>query len=193
MTTPYKKRYNEAVALVRQGLALTSLKNQRLYTPVWKGRAYRWFSPMDTDGILYGQRPVATGEDHGGSPGPGKPRSLHVGVILQSEFATSQTKPNPFGKAFVTDVPLGLWVDTVDDERIRLDEAYVLFVVPQATAVNKKKTSENALRNVKVAADVSPNAFYIEVGQGDSAQSMADKIKMTVNGWLRGAGRLPGT
>lgn len=193
MTIDYKKRYNNAVELVRQDLSLPALRVGKLYSPIWMNRQYRWFSPLDSDGILYGERNILSGVSEGGEAAPKTNPKLRVGVILQSEFSTSNTKPNPIGKAFVSELPLGVWVDLDTGERVRLDEVYVLFVVPNATAASKKKTSATALKNVRVAAELSVRAYYLEVNQGSSAEDLAKAIKKVVNGWVRGAGRLPGT
>jgi hypothetical protein len=46
---------------------------------------------------------------------------LRIGVIVQSEFTTSLSKPNPFGKALVNTLPFGVWVDLEEQGRVRLD------------------------------------------------------------------------
>lgn len=199
MTVEYKTRYNRGVDLVQRDLKLQKVRVNKIYTPVWQDRAYRWYSPMDTDGILYGERKVLGGEDFDGETSLSEPSFIRVGVILQSEHSTSLTKPNPFGKAFVTELPLGVWVDlkkqSIDQpaQRVRLDEVYVLFIVPKATSLKKKGTSKTAAKNVKLAAEVSTNAWFIGVEQKASEADIAKQITKIVNPWLRGTGRLPGT
>ncbi len=91
---------------------------------------------MDSDGLLVKEREVVreSPREH--------EANLRIGVIVQSEFTTSLSKPNPFGKALVNMLPFGIWVDLRDEVRIRLDRVYVLFVPPLST--NKRSISQTA-------------------------------------------------
>lgn len=188
--TDFKKRLKKAIDSTIEELALDHLRVQRLYTPVWRDKAYRWISPMDSDGLLLKERKIHEGEE----PPPAEVK-MRVGVIIQSEFTTSATKPNPFGKALVGSVPLGVWVDVVDGDgarRVRLDQTFVLFILPNAKAWAKKKISDTARNYVENATDASGYAHVLEVDQGTSAKELAKAISARVRPWLIGAGRPKG-
>ncbi len=136
--TDFKRRLNRALQLVHEELRLTEARVRRVYTPVWRDRKYQWISPMDTDGLLVSERQV-----HPSGAPPPSPTPLRIGVVIQSEFTTSLGKPNPFGKALLDHLPLGLWVDHAG-ARVRLDEVVILFVVPLATAASKRLVSATA-------------------------------------------------
>lgn len=189
MSTDFKARLNTAIDATINELSLDAPRVRRLYTPVWRSGAYRWISPMDSDGLLVKDRCV-----HEGDAEPPQPVSLRIGVVIQSEFATSNTKPNPFGKALIGGLPLGVWVD-LDDEprRVRLDKIFVLFIVPMATAAHKKKISNTARYNVLNAADAATEAHILEVKMGSSAEALAEQLRKKIRPWLFGAGRPVGT
>jgi hypothetical protein len=84
---------------------------------------------MDSDGLLIARRSVKSGE--GGTP-KNKVEIL-IGVVIQSEDTTSQTKPNPIGKAALAHIPHGIWADIKGDGRRRLDRVELLFVLPKGT------------------------------------------------------------
>lgn len=183
----YKQRLNNAVNTVIEKLNLDEPRVRRMYTAVWRNRAYRWISPMDSDGLLIKERNVHDDDDL-----LGEDVYLRIGVVVQSEFTTSLTKANPVGKALISAFPYGVWVDLTDDGRVRLDRVYVLFVVPKATAAGKKVTSAKARQNVDSAASASREAHVLEVGLGDSSAVIARKLLKKVNRWLVGAGRPAG-
>jgi len=66
---------------------------------------------MDSDGLLVGRRRVKDGE----GAKPTEEVNLFIGVVIQSEDSTSQTKPNPFGKAAIGTIRDGIWVDLIDE------------------------------------------------------------------------------
>src|SRR5690554_5485387 len=95
-------------------------KTSCLYTPTYESGKYVWLKLMDSDGTLLSERPVRAKLGEGSAP-PAETRLL-LGVIVQSEDSTSQTKPNPLGKAALPHVPNGVWVDTEEGLRRRLDD-----------------------------------------------------------------------
>lgn len=139
---------------------------------------------MDTDGILLHRRRVLPGDSE-----PPSETSIWTALLIQSEFSTSQTKPNPLGKAFVTRHRYGVWVDTVDGERVRLTSAIVLFIVPQAAAIGPARLSATALQNVKNAVVASEDARFLEVPLGISAAELARELGTLVRAILKGPGR----
>ena len=107
-------------------LNLEQCRSWTLFSPVFRSD-YEWIKLMDTDGLLVGSRLVRDGEGRD----PDTPVELFVGVVVQSEDSTSQSKPNPFGKAAIAHTPNGVWVDTKDDGRRRLDIIHVVMVLPK--------------------------------------------------------------
>jgi hypothetical protein len=191
MTTEYKTRLKNAVKRTVDQLGLDNLHSQRLFTPVWRDRKYRWISPMDSDGLLVKRRRVEL-------PKTTIPRSktyLQIGVIIQSEFTTSIAKANPFGKALISALPSGVWVDLSQIDRkkvkrarrIRLDRIFVLFVLPHSTG--QGHISKAARANVTNAMEASVESEIIEVEKGASTQTLADQLMKEVRPWLIGAGR----
>lgn len=156
-----------------------------LFSPVFSSGAYRWAKVMDSDGLLIAARPVAEGE--GGAPA--EPVELLVGVIVQSEEATSQTKPNPLGKASLAHIPNGIWVDLEEDGRRRLDRVLVLLVVPKGAAPKHQKKFATAKRNVENAAALMPDAQSLAVNRGRSAAKLQADLKATVRPFFKGPGR----
>lgn len=190
MATPeFKGRLKAAVRQVVGSMALDTLSSQRLYTPVFRNGSYSWVSPMDSDGLLVRERSI----DWEGTRTGVEPVKLRIGVIIQAEASTSLTKPNPFGKALVASLPLGVWVDvgsaTNRVRRVRLDRAFVLFVVPLGMAPKHSKTHKTAWANISNAAAATDDAHMIEVPRGIAARALADRLKKVVNSWLVGRGR----
>lgn len=186
--TDFKKRLNKALDIIIKDLDLERPRVKRLYTPVWRDRKYQWMSPMDSDGLLLKKRKINDGNE-----APPKPVRLRIGVIIQSEFTTSQTKPNPFGKALVDRLPLGVWVDVEEKGRRRLDRTFILFVVPTATSAAQKTISAQARTYVLNAVDAAVEAHAMNVRIGMSAKKLAATILALVRPWLIGAGRPVGS
>jgi hypothetical protein len=161
------------------------LKSGRLYSPVFRGGKYEWVIVMDSDGLLVSARKVNPGE----GVTPADIVELKVGVILQSEEATAQTKPNPIGKASLAHLPSGVWVDQIDGTRIRLDHVLVLFVIPKGAAAKKLAKFATAKQNVMNAADLMPDAVYLEIPSGASGEAVYTVLKKAVRPFLVGRGR----
>lgn len=175
----FKKRLKTAIKSVTAESELDLVRVDTLYTPVWRNHAYRWESPMESDGLLVRSRNVLGGRQD--------EDSIRIGVVIQSEYATSQTKPNPFGKALIEVLPLGVWVDLLEFGRVRLDRVYVLFVLP--TLANRVSESDTARRNVVNAAEAARDAHILRVRAGDSAAKLSRALRGEVRRWLKGAGR----
>jgi hypothetical protein len=157
-----------------------------LFSPVYRKRNYRWAKVMDSDGLLVSYRKVHAGE--GGAPVTDV--RLLLGVVVQSEDSTSQTKPNPLGKAALPSVPNGIWVDLKGEGRRRIDRVLVVFVLPEGAAPSRRKRFMTAKRNVENAADLMLHAVAVApVRRGASAGSVAAAIMKLARPFLVGAGR----
>lgn len=179
----------------RDGSGFIRTRSSSLYSPVFRERKYSWAKLMDSDGLFVGRRKVHDGE--GGAPDQGV--QLLMGVVVQSEDSTSQTKPNPFGKAALPHVPNGVWVDLrpEDDEpstlgRHRLDRLLVLFVLPKGAAAKHRKSFDTAKRNVENAAILMPDAITLELARNTSSSKIEEELASIVRPFLKGAGRPPG-
>jgi hypothetical protein len=153
----FTKRLRVAVdeLLADADLDLRTTVTGSLFSPIFTGGGkYRWAKVMDSDGLLVAPRRVVSGE--GGSPAA--PVELLVGVIIQAEDATSQTKPNPLGKASLAHIPNGIWIDVLNEGRRRLDRVHVLLVLPKGVAPKHQKKFATAKRNVENAAAFMPDA-----------------------------------
>jgi hypothetical protein len=142
---------------------------------------------MDSDGLLIKTKTVK-------SDNPDQLTELRIGVIVQSEKTTSLSKPNPFGKALVGKLPLGIWVDVKDKasgacKRVRLDHAYVLFVLPTPAASAQAKVSAKAAQNVENALAAADDVHVLRLRQGSAASDMAKEITKQARAWLVGPGR----
>lgn len=166
-------------------LQLLPLKSSSLFSPVLRNGAYEWLKVMDSDGVLVGQRKVKSGE----GANPTEEIELLVGVVIQSEDATSQTKPNPLGKAAIPHVANGIWVDLKVEGRRRLDRVYILMLLPKGAASKRQKKFDTAKRNVQNAADMMPDCETLVVSRGIKADALSKDIKKKVRPWLKGRGR----
>lgn len=184
--TKFTKQVRRAVEQLTKDadLGLLECRSWSLFSPVFRGD-YKWAKLMDTDGLLVGPRVVK--HDEGAKPK--NDVEILVGVVIQSEDSTSQTKPNPFGKAAVGRAPNGVWVDLKDGRRVRLDRVFVDFVLPKGTIPSQKKKFETAKRNVRNAAEAMPDVEAIEVPRGISTDALMTKVKNKVRRWFKGRGR----
>jgi hypothetical protein len=185
MNKEFKSRLNGALGILRKEMNLMKPKSQRLFTPIFENRSYRWAIAMDSDGILAAERRIAEGEANE----PKNKQILCVGVLIQSEYTTSNTKPNPFGKAAVGQVPFGVWFDTEDGNRVRFDRAHILFVLPKFVAPKYKKGFETVRRNVENAAAAMPDVEVLVLERRWGRKEVAKRLKKHVRKWLKGVGR----
>jgi len=166
-------------------LDLMVLKSGSLFSPVFRNGDYEWIKVMDSDGVLVGQRKVKNGE----GANPTEEIGLLVGVVIQSEDATSQTKPNPLGKAAIGLVWHGIWVDVQNEGRRKMDHVHVLMLLPKGAAPKYQKSFATAKRNVENAASMMPDCATLIVSRGIGAQELATTIKKKVRPWFKGRGR----
>lgn len=166
-------------------LGLLATRSQSLFSPIFTNGKYRWAKVMDSDGTLVAARPVADGE--GGSPD--EPVELLVGVVVQSEDATSQTKPNPLGKASLAHIPNGVWVDLRQGGRRRIDRLHVVLVLPKGVAPKHRAKFATAKRNVENAAEFMPDATSLTVERGCSATRLAEDLGKKIRPFFKGPGR----
>jgi hypothetical protein len=186
MKKKFTERLNEALELFRDDVSFkeVSAQNRSLFTPVYREGKYEWAKIMDSDGILLGSRKIHNGE---GGALDAEPELL-VGVIIQSEDSTSQTKPNPLGKASLSHIPNGVWVN-IENTRKRVDKLIVAFVLPKGSSPEHRRAFDTARRNVLNAADMMPDAIAIEVSRGISAVNLKDKLAKELRAVLVGKGR----
>lgn len=173
--------------LDKESTRLVQCKTGSLFSPVYRSGKYEWVKVMDSDGLLVADRKVHPGE----GAAPSAEVNLLLGVVLQSEDATAQGKPNPIGKAALAHIPNGIWIDTQEEDagRRRLDRVLVLFLLPRGAAPNKQPKFATAKRNVLNASDIMPDAVSLEVRRGASATQIAKAIEKEVRPFLFGRGR----
>lgn len=186
-SSKFTARLGDAVDVLHEDtdLGLLPLSSGCLFSPILEKGRYRWAKVMDSDGTLVAPRGVSDGEG-------GKTRKqveLLVGVVLQSEDSTSQTKPNPLGKAALSHIPNGIWIDVEKEGRRRLDRVHVLLVLPKGVAPQHAKDFKTAQRNVKNAAAFMPDAESIEIARGTSAKDMAGLLRNKIRPYFKGRGR----
>lgn len=185
----FTKRLRQAVdGDAAAAIPALRIRSGSLFSPIYRDGKYVWVKLMDSDGLLVKRRRVHSGSE--GAP-PRSAVSLTLGVVIQSEDSTSQTKPNPFGKAAIGHVSNGIWVDLTSGRR-RLDRVMVLFVLPKGTAQGKQKAFLTAKTNVRNAADVMPDARTLELPKGASAAQIATALIDEVRPFLNGRGRPKG-
>jgi|GEM_PF-3506608 len=163
---------------------LLTTKSANLFSPVYISGKYEWITLVATDGLLVSERLIGKGTPQA--------RTILVGVIIQSEQATSQTKPNPLGKAAAVMTPLGLWVDLKRDKvesRERLDVVKTFLVVPKPSDAKRKVKHAAVWQNVKNVADTVDHASMLELNQGDSSDKIAQKVMDESRRFLLGKGR----
>ncbi|WP_152033952.1 hypothetical protein [Paracidovorax avenae] len=189
MTSKFTQRLGYALEDVVKDVSMKChfARTNCLYTPTYERGKYVWLKLMDSDGTLLSERPVHPKDGEGIAPEENT--RLLLGVIIQSEDSTSQTKPNPLGKASLSHVPNGVWVDTPEGLRRRLDHFVVTFVLPRGTSVKHRSRFLRSRKNVLNAATVMPNAVAVEVNRGDSAKKIADLLKMELRPFVVGKGR----
>lgn len=189
MTSKFTERLGYALDLLVEDASMKChyARSSCLYTPTYESGKYVWLKLMDSDGTLLSERPVRPKDGEGIAPQ--EDTRLLLGVIIQSEDSTSLTKPNPLGKASLTHVPNGVWVDTVEGQRRRLDRFVVTFVLPKGTSAPHQDRFSRSMKNVHNAATVMPNAVAVEVSRGDNSKKIGQRLKAELRPFLVGKGR----
>lgn len=185
----FTDRLNNAIDLLmksRSDLQFLKPRSRSLFSPVLRSGKYVWVKVMDSDGTLIARRMV---EQDGEGAVPAEPVDLLIGIVLQCEDSTSQTKPNPIGKASIDHIPTGIWVDLERDGRRRLDLVYILFIVPKGARPKDRAKFSTAKRNSANAAELMPNCDCLEVKRQVSAKELAAMIRKQVRKRFRGRGR----
>lgn len=177
----FKHRLTDALAIARKNLRCEATKSLCLFTPVPGVSGFQWAKLMDSDGLMIATRTVK---------GKGiKDAKIRVGVVIQCEEATAQTKANPIGKAAISQIATGVWVDLDGAQRVRLDRLTVLFVVPSPSNPSAKKRSTTAVANTELAATVMPGATQLTIPQGLQSKDIAVHLQNETRGFLVGRGR----
>lgn len=183
----FTTRVNNAVESLNEdrSLGLVRLKSGSMFSPAYRNGNYEWVKVMDSDGMLVCPRKVKAGE---GAELKDEV-SLLVGVVVQSEDSTSQTKPNPLGKASIGHITNGIWVDVSNEGRKRLDRLIILMLLPKGAAPARQKAFATAKRNVENAAAMMPDCEVLIIERGASSEVMAKEIKKIVRPLFKGRGR----
>jgi len=148
---------------------------------------YMWVKIMGSDGLLLSSRKTAKSETKAGSE-----RQILVGVVIQCEQSTSHTKPNPFGKASISQVPFGVWVDVKSSKgavsRQRLDVVRVALVAPEPREYKAKKKFQTIERNLEGVAALLVDTEILPIAQGAGAQLIERELMTRFRGFLKGPG-----
>jgi hypothetical protein len=187
----FENRLKSAIqGLIRPEKLLTP-HDYDLWTLTYKAGKYVWVKIMGSDGLLLASRKTAKSGAKAGSQ-----RSIIVGVVIQCEQATSQTKPNPFGKAAISQVPFGVWVDVKQQKgnvvRQRLDVVQVALVAPEPTAYKAKKKFERIAQNLDGVADLLVDTEVVTIPQGAGATAIQNELMGRFRGFLKGPGKPEG-
>lgn len=187
MTIKFTARLDFAIQLLAadKNLKCVAASTKSLFTPLYEGGKYSWLKVMDSDGTLVSFRKVHKGD----GSAPEKDTYLTLGVVFQSEDATSQVKANPFGKAALTHIPDGIFASLSDGTRRRLDRLIVVFVLPQGTTPDHIRKFNRARKYVMNASKLMPNVVTVQVPRGGSSATIAQQLKTEIRPFLTGAGR----
>ncbi|MBB5877627.1 hypothetical protein [Xanthomonas sp. 3498] len=187
MGTRFTTRLRDAIVAIDDADNFKCVKatSNSLYTPLYAAGKYRWMKVMESDGTLVAWRTVSGGDGRQ----PVEATHLTFGVVIQSEDATSQVKANPLGKAFLTKISTGIFVDLSDGSRRRIDNLLVVFVLPKGAAAHRQKTFARAKKYVNNTAELVEDVVAIEVPRGASAEDIKLAIIEEVRPFLFGAGR----
>ncbi|WP_139350692.1 hypothetical protein [Rhodanobacter sp. C01] len=187
MGTRFTTRLRDAVLSIdnQEALKCEKATSNSLYTPLYSSGKYRWMKVMESDGTLVAWRPVNGGDGRQ----PTQTTHLMFGVVIQSEDATSQVKANPLGKAFLTKISTGIFVDLRDGTRCRIDNLLVVFVLPKGAEARRQKTFARAKKYVTNTAALVDDVVAIEVARGASAEDIKTVIVEEIRPFLFGAGR----
>lgn len=187
MSTSFTSRLRDAINLMVEGPSMkcSRTKSNCLFTPLYRNGKYEWAKVLDSDGTLLATRRVHDGE----GVSPKDTVNLLMGAIIQSEDATSLTKPNPLGKAALLHVANGIWVDMQGNGRKRLDRAMVVFVLPEGAAHHDRKRFKVTRRNVLNASDIMPGVVTVQVPRGANTKEICDAVSTEVRPFLVGKGR----
>ena len=185
----FTARLTAALAELASGYGIATLpcRSGSLFTPVYRNARFEWLKVMDSDGLVTAVRRVHHVAGEGAAP-EGE-TSLTLGVVVQSEDATAQTKPNPLGKASLSHIPNGVWVDLVHQGRVRLDRVLIVFVLPKGAAPSHRKSFAIAAHNVANAARIMPDAVTVPVERGASSTRIATTLVREIRPFLVGRGR----
>jgi hypothetical protein len=183
--TPFHERLKDAIDYLRKTHRLVTPRSNNLYTFAKVGGFYQWKLVQNADGLLIASRNVGPSQDYQ----PNK-TSILIGVVIQSEFMTADTKPNPQGKASVSHVETGLWICRANDNQmLRIDIPRVLFVLPKGASPKKRKKYKTTLENVSQAAALHGNSKLLTVPRGISAKRLSKKLYGQVKDLLKVVGR----
>lgn len=185
----FTEQLKKAIRKLAKDGQLLEPKSFHLYSPVYKGGKFIWVRLLGSDGILARERYTVASDEGGREP-------IVVAVVVQSEQATSATKPNPLGKAAAALAPLGLWADfkkrngnKVQVERRRLDVIRVLLLLPKPAALDRQSAFETARQNVQNVVDTVVHAESQEAPQGAKPDAIESAIMSNARRWLFGKGR----
>ena len=187
-----KGKFEDRLKSAIQGLVkpekLLTPYDYDLWTPTYKDGKYIWVKIMGSDGLLLAPRKTAKSGEKAGSQ-----RSILVGVVIQCEQTTSQTKPNPFGKASISQVPFGVWVDVRQQKgsavRQRLDVVRVALIAPEPSAYKAKKKFKIVSQNLDGVSALFVDTDVLKIAQGAGAKDIEAALMDKFRGFLKGPGK----
>ncbi len=183
--TDFKRRLNEAVKLLKSEHKLLDPRNNNLCSLHKVHGAYRWQLVQNADGLLLVER-FAKHQDKKNR----RETRVVAGIIIQSEYTTSGTKPNPQGKAAIVSVLTGLWFEEQGSEGMtRIDIAEVLFVLPAGASASDRKRFATTLENVRQAVSLHGRSRLLIVGKVWSRKKLAKRLYAQVQDVLTSVGR----
>jgi len=183
MKKSFKHRVGKAIEKLfdYEDLGLEPCKKRRLYSLVWKNHGYRWVTLLDADGLLIGKRRALPGE----GAQPSSPVNLTIGLIIQVEESTALAKANVLGKAGLEQIIHGIWVDTDNGGRKRLDVFLILFVLPEPTSVAKKKKWTLMKKNLSNVVLQFDRCEVLHVKQGATIEVLRVRFRKQVKAWIK--------
>jgi hypothetical protein len=184
----FEKRLKKALSLLASCLNLIEPADFDLWSLSSIKGTYTWLKLMGSDGLLLARRKTARSM----KDKPGSEREILVGIVIQCEQSTGKTKPNPFGKASVGEVPFGVWVDVAiaprNIQRQRLDVVQIALVVPKPTNFYQRQGFHTVETNIRNIARILPQTSACVIPQGTSAAKIARALEVAFRAVLKGKG-----
>ncbi|MBI3110613.1 MAG: hypothetical protein HYZ01_03470 [Ignavibacteriales bacterium] len=185
MPTPeFKTRLKRAIQQVIKDRKLIEPRSFDIYTFAKCHKTYDWHTVQNVDGLLLTKktvRPIYSNQQ--------ERTAIIAGLIIQSEYTTADTKPNPQGKAAVSEIATGVWFSNSESQILRIDSPRVLFILPKGSTPDMHKRFETTRTNVNQAVALFPNSIVQEVNRGISAKALARKLKKQLSSYLRTVGK----
>ena len=184
----FEDRLKSAIQELSKSKGMITPHDYDLWSLTYESGKYVWVKIMGSDGLLLATRKTT---DSGSKAGRG--RMILVGVVIQCEQTTSQTKPNPFGKASISQVPFGVWADVEARKgktwRRRLDAVRVALIAPEPAAYKAKKKFHVVAKNQDGVAKLLVDTEVIKIPQGSGTIDIQNALMNNFRGFLKGRGK----